>query len=315
METEMLHQIPFTQLTEFFEAGSEHMSMLVPYKGKGFVQIFALEQGLQAKLWDCTFREGIEVFCDPSVVKNMHFNLGFFPNTKGLHFSDKSQPFRKQEIWDTIFISAFSSYRMYIPPNVRYRCLSISFSQRWLNENILACNKEFINLKKKIFSTNLFSLLELMNPAEKKFVEELFDTSWERSLGTFYIKSAVLKVVIDFFYKIKDRKIENDNEVTNAITEIEKYLSSNLNALPNLEYFATKYSISQSTLKRHFKKNYNSNISAYFMRKKMDYAHNMINQEQMSIPEVAKLLGYSNFNHFVSMLKKYKIDQLGESIE
>jgi AraC-like DNA-binding protein len=302
-------KISFNHLTNLFQQECEDLSLLTPYNGKGFVQIFSLEKGLQTKFWDCSFNEGIEMFGDFGFPENMYFNLAFFLNTQGLRFSNRGQLYREQMVWDTVFISAQSNYRMFIPPNIRYRCLTISFSKKWLNNNVFEGREEFENLKEQIFSTNSFSLLRSMNLSEGNFLEELFNASWKKSFGSFYIKSAVLKIIVDFFYGIKEREIfiENNSNLNDSITEVEKYLSAHLILpLPNLKFLSSKYSISESTLKRHFKNRYGCNISTYFMRKKIQYAEQILNEENLSVSEAANLFGYRNVSHFAAMLKKYK---------
>src|SRR3954470_14696083 len=148
METVSLsYKISFTHLTRLFQQECEDLSILTPYTGKGFVQIFSLEKGLQTKFWDCSFNEGIEMFGDFGFAENTYFNLAFFLNTQGLLFANRGQTYREQMVLDTVFISALSNYRMFIPQNIRYRCLTISFSKKWLNNHVFQGNEKFENLK------------------------------------------------------------------------------------------------------------------------------------------------------------------------
>lgn len=302
-------KVPFDKLINLFTKRSENRFVLDSVLGRGFLQIFELEKGLQSRFLDCNFNEDIEMYSDPGFeFENSYFTLAFFLNMQGLQFADKGTFLQENIIWDTAFISAVSDYKIHIAARARVHCLSISFSKKWLNNNVFKDNISFKNLKEKINTTESLSLLESMNLSEKKIIQELLDASWKKSLGSFYIKSAVLKIICDFFYKLKEKQTFNMNSFSpgTSITEVEKYLINHLLCpLPNLKDLASKFSISESTLKRYFKKTYGVNMSTYFIQKKMEYAKQLIQEKNMSVNETAFMLGYRNVNNFITMFKKH----------
>lgn len=240
--------------------------------------------------------------------ENSYFTLAFFLNIKGLQFADNGNFLQQNIIWDTVFISAVSDYKIHIAARARVHGLSISFSKRWLNNNLFEENIAFKNLKEKINTTDSFSLLDSMNSSEKKLIQELLETSWKKYLGSFYIKSAVLKIICDFFYKLKEKQTFGMNALSpyTSIAEVEKYLCDHLLCpLPNLKDLAYKFSISESTLKRHFKKRYGVNMSTYYIQKKMEYAMHLLYEKGLNITETASVMGYSNVNHFNTIFNKY----------
>jgi AraC-like DNA-binding protein len=146
-----------------------------------------------------------------------------------------------------------------------------------------------------------------MTTSEKKLILELFHDSWKKSLGSFYIKTVLFKIISDFFYRIKERDSFSINKlnVDATIIEIEKYLCNSLREmLPNLKDLAEKFSLSESTLKRHFRKKYGVNMSTYFINKKMEYAERLIREENTNLAEIASRLGYRNVNNFIIMFQK-----------
>ncbi len=302
-------KVPFDELIEFFTKRSENKFGLDPVIGRGHVQIFELEKGLQARFWDCSFNEEIEMYSNvDSESENSYFTLAFFPNMHGLQFANNGTFLQENIIWDTVFISAASDYKILIVATTRVHCLSISFSKKWLNNNVLKNNEAFKNLKEKIDTTQSFSMFESMSVSEKKMIQELLEASWEKSLGSFCIKSAVLKIICDFFYKLKEKQTFNMNALSpcSSIAEVEKYLCDQLLCpMPNLKDLAYKFSISESTLKRHFKKRYGVNMSTYFIKRKMEYAQQLIDEKNTSFSEIAHLLGYRNVNNFITMFRKH----------
>ena len=301
------NRVSFSRLISLFIKRTEGRFVLAGPIGDGQVQIFQLEKGLQACIWDCSFTEGIEIFNDVSTgIENPYFTLAFFLNTQGLQFSNQNILLKETMVWNCVFISAASNYEVFVDPMVRVRCLSISFSRKWFENNVVESNDEFKNLKDKICATESFLFFDSMNASEKKLVEELLNVSWKKSLGSFYIKSSILKIISDFFYRIKERKTFGLTGAScDTITMVENYLNSHLTeTLPNLKDLASKFSISGSTLNRHFKMRYGMNISTYFTCKKMEYARELIENKNMSPAEAALVLGYKNVHHFSRVYKR-----------
>ena len=302
-------KVSFNELISLFVKQSEDTFVLDPAIGEGYVQIFDLEKGLQARFWDCCFKNETEIYNDGSSEnEKIYFTLAFFLNMQGLEFTN-SNPFSQGNIiWDTAFITPACTYKINIAPEVKAHCLNISFSKRWLTNNILGSNEAFNTLKEELEMPELFPLLHAMSGEEKSLILELFDSSWKKSFGSFYIKSSILNIISDFFYSIKERETFSTNSrcLTATIAEVEKYICNNLTgSLPNLKSLAHTFSISESTLKRHFKKIYGVTISTYFTQKKMEYARLLIHGKKMNICEVAAIVGYKNVSHFVSLLKKH----------
>src|SRR5215216_768416 len=125
----LTNKVPFNKHINLFVKRSEHRFILSRSAGKGYVQIFDLEKGLQARFWDCCIKEGIEMYSDvSSEIENAYFTLAFFLNMQGLRFAERDRFLPENIIWDTVFISAASNYKMYMAPKARGYCLSISFS-------------------------------------------------------------------------------------------------------------------------------------------------------------------------------------------
>jgi AraC-like DNA-binding protein len=302
-----VNRVSFSQLINLFVRKSQDRFVLRDSIGSGFAQIYHPEKGLQACTWDCSFTDRIEIFNEVSDGnKNPYFTLAFFLNTQGLRFATHNILLKESIVWNCVFISAASNYNVFIDPSVRARCLSISFSKNWFENNIAEGNEHFKILKDKICALESFLFFDSMNASEKKLVQELFDVSWKKSLGSFYIKSTILKIISDFFHKIKERKsFALTGSGDDIITMIENYLNNHLaEPLPDLKDLAPRFGISASTLRRHFKERNGMNISTYFICKKMEYAKELMDKKHMTPTETAQALGYINVHHFMRMYQK-----------
>lgn len=301
--------ISFERLIDLFIKKSKELSILDRSIGRGYLQIFELEAGLQVRFWDCCFSQEIETHSHvASELKNSYVTLAFFLDMQGVQFTNRGTVLPENIIWDTVFISAVSDYKIHVAPGAVVRCMSISFSKKWLNNNVFKASTVFDKLREQIDTIESFSILESMSLSEKKIIGELLDAFWQKPFGSFYIKSGVLKIIYDFFYKLKERHPLNIDNISPAVSiaAVEKYLCDHLSSpLPDLKHLAHEFAVSESTLKRHFKKRYGVNMSTYFIKRKMEYAQQLLQDENKSMSEAASMLGYRNVNNFITILKKH----------
>jgi AraC-like DNA-binding protein len=300
-------KISFGKLATLFEKSTNKQRILKFDSGQGYIQIFRLEEGLRARIWKCQFRDGLEVYNAVNSTDQTHFTLAFFPAMKGLKLADSTDVHPKNEAWDTVFASAGSGFRVALLPQAKGHCLSIHIAKEWFSTNLFRNNESFNNLREKIDSATPFLLFEAMSSFEKKQVEALLDHSWEKCLGTFYIKTCVLNIIYNFFSRINDAcVVEKKNiHLDTLLTEVENTLCAQVTGkLPNLKALANRYLISESTLKRHFFKRFGLTMSAHFMKKKMTYAHQLMQENNATIAEIAGVVGYRNSQNFLTMYKK-----------
>lgn len=304
------YPVSFNKIHTLFTDVSAQMMQLEPDTGNGVIQIFKIEKGLQARVWDCTFNQCLEVFCDADVEnENTHFKLAFFLDMQGLRFSSKEINTPQSTIWNTIFIAPNSYFKISVLPKSRVLCLSISFSKKWLEQNLSGCDNAGKNLKHKIFTMKSFWLPEQMNTSEKELVRALINQPFKTELGSFYLKSAVLQLISDFLGKLNERAIPylEQNKREGLLSETKKLLCNNITeAMPDVQHLCCRYGLSELTLNRQFKQKHGTSMFAYFMGKKMAYAQQLISQQNMTMIDAAHVLGYKNVSHFVSMFRKHQ---------
>lgn len=299
--------ISFHLLHTLFD-GTTAPLQLKPTTGNGCVQFYEIEPGLQARLWNCHFTEGLEMFCDhEDENKEPYFTLAYFLNKEGLRFANNGDLFRENKIWDTLFIASNSCLRMYVPPATPVVCLNISFSKNWLQQRLLNGNKTQRKLLQEVFESPACAFLEYMNAAEKALLLELIDVS-ANNKSTLHIKSIVLKILADFFNKLKEKTTlcSTCHTMNDLLIETESLLRNHVTGtMPQCNALARQYGFSEVSLKRHFKQQYGVNMTTYFMHKKMEYAQQFMQQNHLNETDAARLLGYKNASHFTAMLQKY----------
>ena len=305
-----LSAVSFDQLSDLVSNRKVSPLKLNTLASDGHVEIHNLGKGLQARCWSCNINESLELFGEQNNSNNpAYFTLAFFSNTKGFRFACRSACLPENISWDSIFFSDRSVCKILISPGMKVDCLTISFSKQWFQQNVLERTSASQKIKETVYNASSFPLLGSMTSADKNLVTRLLEISGKHSLGSLNIKCGVLKLISDFFLKLKERDAITSSYgcEDESVNKVEHYLMTQLSGrLPKVKDLGKQFSISGSTLKKCFKKKFGENISSYFIRRKLEYARHLIEEKHTEIHEAAYLLGYRNVNHFISIYNRYR---------
>ena len=97
----------------------------------------------------------------------------------------------------------------------------------------------------------------------------------------------------------QNRKQEND-----TIGAIKKYIQENLENRITRELIAEKIHFSGDYISRIFKKETGISLNEYITEQKVEYAKQLIREENESIGNIAVRLGYSSFSYFSDIFKR-----------
>lgn len=300
-------QVPYHFLIDYFLKSSDQKMHIHPGLGDGSVQVFKLEGGLQARIWECSFSKGLKLFSYSDLVTPPdYYTLAYFPAVKGIQLIDAASGLPYEPSWDRLFLSAASDYQLHILPNTKFSCLSISFSKKWLTK-VVGGNPclEYVH---NLLRSDRMTFAETVSAAEKLWLAETIKASAHTVCKTFFIKSAALKVITSVFEKFSRNPdfLTSTQSCQTQMNQVEQLLISKVqDPLPNLKELAQQFFMSESTLKRKFKQRFGLSMSVYFLQKKMEYAHQLISVGGKSICEAAKTLGYKSVTNFKIMFNKY----------
>jgi AraC-like DNA-binding protein len=87
---------------------------------------------------------------------------------------------------------------------------------------------------------------------------------------------------------------------------VEKWLCEHVTKeFPGTKVLAQQFTVSESTLKRHFRKKFGMTISAYVTSKKMQYAKGLVSEQGLPFAEAARLIGYRSVQSFKEAFANY----------
>ena len=101
-------------------------------------------------------------------------------------------------------------------------------------------------------------------------------------------------------------KNDNNQQLQAKMLSVEKILDEYVDKnLPSIKAIAKQVALSESTLKRNFKKVYGISVYELYLKKKMQLARQMLDQQPISVKEVAYMLGYEKTSNFITIFKKF----------
>lgn len=123
-----------------------------------------------------------------------------------------------------------------------------------------------------------------------------------------YMKIITIEILI--FLDSLQFDIENDNKeyfyksVTQKIKKIYKLITTDLQHHYTIESLASKYSLSQTTLKKAFKEMYGDPINTFLKKYKLNKARDLLITSDMKIESIAFSIGYKSPGKFSMSFKK-----------
>ena len=118
-------------------------------------------------------------------------------------------------------------------------------------------------------------------------------------------KARTLSLIADIFsHSMSDRS--QDLPHRDKMLMVERLLEDHFEkTLPSIESIARQASLSESTLKRHFKQMFGKSIYEYYLEKKMAYAKRLLLENHFTVKDVAYRLGYEKPSNFIHIFKKF----------
>lgn len=281
-----------------------------PPLGSGFIKNFRIEKGVYIRYYKCYFNQRVLFKWFPNS----------FANNSTLIFTTEALPdiaiIDDNNLTNYAFKNATALYAINHMPsetivkNQIIHRLAIAFDTYWLKENFNGTTDEFLYIigsssKKEpllISGSINFTQYELL----KELIKEM--NKVQNTLVKIKIQSLALlnDLITNIIFTKKSKQTINYSLHRHTMIQVEKRLKEHLDKpMPSITQLAAEFSISTSTLKRHFKIIYGKSIYNYYLEKKLELGKKMILSKNKSISEIAYNLGYSKINSFSKAFKKY----------
>lgn len=136
-------------------------------------------------------------------------------------------------------------------------------------------------------------------------IGELYDVD-ERIKESYYkLKCFELLLFFSITNFSKNNSLSLSKSQIEIVESVKNDLISNLDSKITIDELSSKYGISKTSLKNCFKEVYGKPIFKWRKEYKMDYACRLIEEDDYSISEISKIVGYASPSKFGQAFKEY----------
>ncbi len=275
----------------------------------GYAGAKILEPGLSYRIVNYTLNTDLEYRRMPSAEFQLmiHFLEATFKEKIECKTGEEAKIIENKDNFHSVALltNSFTNQSLTLKKGTSIKGLSIQLSEEWLKNNVKELIAEKIEVLKQqtdmvdfITAKHRKILLALLNDTEQTYLPELF------------IKSRVLKLTEEFLNNLCRRGLKSMPEFANpkdfhALVNVENLITKQYaTEFPSIETLAKAAYMSESKLKKLFKKAYGMAIYQYYQKNRMHKAKELLNSRKHSISQIGVMLGYQNMSNFSAAFKK-----------
>lgn len=291
---------------------SDHCIIFDGLFADGTVLLIALEEGLYIKAWDFMVNENTVFHMEAeSQDAPMYFSVHYFLTHEAFRINTggAGKEYNHKIKSNILFSSNQSHFAYKVIRRINARSLEICFSEDWLQRQFSGDrHRAETLLSQQVPGINCF--LKPFTIKDYELCNELVSHLFTDEANGISIKANIFQLLEGFMKVVFEGLLEKQNSPFDhqqlKIREVARFIESWIaEKLPNIEDIAAEFSMSTSTLKRHFKSVFGKNVYEYYLEKKMKLAMHLLRQEKLSVTEVAYKLGYEKVSSFTKVFKEH----------
>lgn len=194
------------------------------------------------------------------------------------------------------------------PGKIKWLDIEIEYSRflEFLRGNTESICPEFLASLKKPFGSP-FHRAGRMDASSHTLIEQMLTSPFTGTLKEVDIESKCLTLLLG---EISRRATLSGQKNVHCCTccpqmdQAQKFLLKDLDNPPTIPDLANHVGMSESSLKRAFRKAFGMSVYAYFQSYRLNQAKKLLSYGQMNVTEVAFSVGYSNHSHFSRAFKR-----------
>lgn len=195
------------------------------------------------------------------------------------------------------------NYRFLLHENSHYLSVGINFKKQMI-EDCLSAMKASKNIS---YSDIFLNTKTIITKSLEPIAKDILNCQMVSPAAEIFFEAKAkewISIVIDAFLNKKSTPISSSDNI--ALENVANYLDDHY-ALDISQKTLEKIAMMSGTkLKKLFKEKYQSGITEYTQRKRMNMAENLLLNSTLKIQDIAEAVGYSSHSKFSACFKKYK---------
>ena len=273
----------------------------------GYAKAKILEPGLSYRISHLTLNTNVEYRRTPSDSFRLilYFYQLNFVDSAYLKIDDKVFESTEKLYSIALMTTSLTTETIILKKGTGIKGLSIEVDEDWLVANI----KNFTDYRQYTQNRNC-CVIDFINAKQRKILTDIFDHSDQSQFPQLFIKSRVLRLTEQFLSNICNRGLSSIPEFTNqkdfqALLKVENLLLQKYaEQFPSIENLAKTALMSESKLKKLFKKAFGLAPYEYYQKNRMHRAKELLTSRKHSVTQVGSMLGYQNLSNFSTAFKK-----------
>jgi AraC-like DNA-binding protein len=184
----------------------------------------------------------------------------------------------------------------------KVKALSIEVTTDWLRNNFASFCEEKIKAKDCV--------IDFISAKQRNILEAIFNDGGGTQFPELFIKSQVMRLTEQFLNTLCTRGLTDIPDYVSqkdfqSLQQIEHILLKNYcGDFPSIEGLSKMAYMSESKLKKLFKKAYGMAPYEFYQKNRMHKAKDMLTKNKQTVSQVGAYLGYQNMSNFSAAFKK-----------
>jgi AraC-like DNA-binding protein len=277
----------------------------------GYTKAKSIEPGLAYKIADYTLNRDIEYRLEPTKAAALqpyimiHFYELSFEEKVYFKVGNTVMESNDQFYSVAIMTNNLTNQTLALKKATRVKGLSIQITGDWLKQNITDLTDSKMELLKQ-----KECVIDFITAKQRKILNDVFTGAPGAHLPELFTKSRVLRLTEQFINNLCNNGLHTIPGYTNqkdfqGLLKVEHLLLKTYNEeFPSIVTLAKTAYMSESKLKKLFKKAYGMAPHEYYQKNRMHKAKELLRSRKHNITQVGIMLGYQNMSNFSLAFKK-----------
>ena len=238
----------------------------------------------------------------PDIRNFMSFSTSYIITANGESFNPY-QALSTNSLYVLDLDNLEKNYRVLLHANFPYLGIGINFKKRMV-EDYLSTIKNKDNLS---YSDIVLNNIAIVTKALEPLAKDILDCKMSSPAAEIFFEAKAkewISIIIDSFINKKDINISLEDD--KALENVASYLDDHYAINVSQEILEKISMMSGTKLKKLFKQKYQSSITEYTQRRRMNIAETLLLNSSLKIQDIAEAVGYSSHSKFSACFKKYK---------
>lgn len=278
---------------------------------EGYCYFIKLPNGVHANVIAAHLHTDVMLYRTP--VEAEYYTLRFdefvSPGRMSISIGDSQSEEENTSQAIAYLTSSRFNWSMFASAGTVFNSVNILFSREWLAKylglkTVEECLPQYLKMSALRFNN------EVLDSEYKRLLKEITEVDEAHPIRLAYLQNRILLLIERFFTRLISRLKDTEEdglptEDINRMVELEKELTRDLfRKPPTIAALAKMLTISETKLKKDFKKVFGIPPYEYYQKARMQAAREQLLSGNYSVKQVALSLGYANLSNFSIAFRK-----------